>query len=380
MVLPLPRLNPTPGGNMKKIGLLCSIAVLAACSTDKLTTIQNNLSNFYFLRLTPEAASIAVGQTQTLTVTAYDAGPCGGAACNVLTPGNPITVPGTPTFRSTDTTKVKVSAAGVATAIATGTASVIATLQDIPGALSSSSVTRADTTIFTVTAAPTSFGSIALSASRATDGAASPDTLVVTFTDANGTTNGTQKAGTTTGIGATVGRPQFYSSDPSIATVGTTGIITGVRPGTATITGVITVNGVTKSATFNVTITDPITATFSVILAVSQSTPTGQAVVFFPGSLTVSATEAVAEGKTGAVVTWSVPAGTFTTTTTPNDTQCFNITFANPGAALATASGQPSGDIGKLCNGQSASRLFSALGSYAFTNTTTGATGTLIVK
>jgi hypothetical protein len=365
---------------MKKVGLAYFVALLVACNTDKLTTIQNGLSNFYALRLTPEAASIAVGQTQQLTVTAFDAGPCGGATCDVLTPGNPITVPGTPTFRSTDTTKVKVSAAGVATGIATGSASVIATLQDIPGSLGSASVTRADTTIFTVTAAATSFGSIALSASRATDGAASPDTLVVTYTDANGATNGTQKAATTTGIGATVGRPQFYSSDPSVATVGTTGIITGVRPGTATITAVITVNGVTKSSTFNVTITDPITATFSIILAVSQPTPSALNVVFFPGTLTVSATEAVAEGKTGAVVTWTVPAGTFTSTTTPNDTQCFNITFANPSAALATASGQPSGDIGKLCNGQSASRLFSTLGSYSFTNTTTSVTGTLIVK
>jgi hypothetical protein len=359
---------------MKKIGLIL-LMVIVACDTDQLTNIATNLSNFYFLRLTPEAASLGVGQTQQLTVTPYDAGPCGGTACSILTPGNPITVAGTPTFKSLDTTKVKVSSSGLVTAIGAGTTTVIATLQDIPATGSGlPSVTRADTTAFTVTASATSFGGIALSATRATDGAGSPDTLVVTYTDAAGATNGTQKATTTTGIGATVGRPQFYSSNPENATVGTTGIITGVKPGTATITATISIGGVNKTATFAVTITDPVTATFSIQQAVS-----GTSILFFPQTLTVSATEALAEGKTGAVVTWSVLAGTFTTTSVPNSTACFDVTFANPSAAQASVTGGASGNITTICSG-TASRLFTAPGTYTFTSSTNGATGSLIVK
>ena len=376
---------------MKKIGLTVLFAAIAACGTDKFTEIQNGLSNFYFLRLTPEAASMAVGQTLQLSVTAYDAGPCGGATCNVLTPGNPITVAGTPVFKSSDTTKAKVSAAGVVTAIAAGAVNIIATLQDIPATGSGmSSVTRADTSLFVITTAVSTIDGMTLTATRSTNGAGSPDTLQVNYTNA-GATVGTQKAATTTGIGATVGRPMFYSDHPEIATVSlqtgstsanSSGIITGIQPGTATITAVNTIGGVTRTATFPVTITDPITATFSIQPAVS-----GTGIIFFPSKLTVSATEAVIEGKPGAVVNWTVVASTFSATSAPNSTECFNVTFANPSAALASGTGL-AGNIGTgtatstnppLCSG-TRSRLFTTPGTYTFTNTTNGATGSLIVK
>lgn len=365
---------------MKKSGLLLALLPFAGCNSDTFTDVPEN-SNFYALRISPAATSLGVGQTLQTAVTAYDAGPCGGAVCSPLTPGNVITMPGTPTFKSTDTTRVKVSSTGLITAIAAGTASVIASLQDIPGYLSAPSVTRADTTVVTVTAAPVSVSALTLTASRNTTGAGSPDTLVVTLTDASGTVVNSQKAGTITGTN--VGRPRFFSSNPAVATVGSTGIIVGVKPGTATITAAISVGGVNKTATFPITVTAPITGTVAITTATS-----GTGILFFPNSLTVSATQAIVQGALGAVVTFSVSSGTFSASTTPNSTQCFNVTFANPGAAQATTSTGLSGNIGTggagsanppLCSG-SQPRLFTTPGTYTFSNTTNGATGTLIVQ
>ena len=395
---------------MKKLCLLGVAAVLVACNNDKMTDVLNQ-SQFFFVRVDPQAVTLAQGGTQTLTVTAYDAS-CTGTSCNPLAPGNPLTVNGIPTFRSTDTTVATVSAAGVITAKAkAGTANIIGTLQDIPGAPSLPSVTLADTTPVTVLATgatPPVVANMTLTSSRSTNGAGSTDTLTITYTDASGATVATQRAATN---GSGIGRPAFFTSDPSVATVGATGIVTGVKPGTTTITASNSVGGVTKTATFPITITDPVTATFSITTATS-----GSGIIFFPATITVSATEAIAEGRPntttpGAVVSFGVFGttlfpNTFTTTTTPNNTACFNVTFGSPTAAGAAPTAPPgstvpagnTGNIGTgaatstnppLCStptgsnafGKDAqSRLFTTPGTYAFTSSTNGATGTIIVK
>jgi uncharacterized protein YjdB len=355
------------------VGFVC-IAFVFACKTDQFTDVDNGKSNFFYIKLTPEAASLAIGQQQQLTVTAYD-GECGGAPCNPFTPGNVVNVEGVPTYRSTDTTKAKVSSSGVVTGIAAGSASIIATLQDIPGFTDSKSVTRADTTIVTVTATPVAVASIQLagraSAPANTVGAGSTLALTTTITN-------------TAGAAVTnVGRPQYYSSNPAIATVSTTGTVTGAQPGNATIMATITVGGTTKTATFDVVVTPATSATFSITPATS-----GTGIIFFPNTITVSATQAKVEGKAGATVSFAVTSGTFSATTTPNNTQCFNVTFANPGGAAAVAPSTNSGNIGvgqagssdpPLCSGTQ-SRLFATPGTYTFTSTTNGATGTLIVQ
>ncbi|MFL5564375.1 MAG: Ig domain-containing protein, partial [Gemmatimonadaceae bacterium] len=324
-------------------------------------------------------------------------------------------VNGVSKFRSTDTTVAKVdSLTGVVTAQAkAGTANIIGTLQNIAGGESLPSVTFADTTPVTVLAAgvtPPAIGGMTLTSFRSTNGAGSTDTLTVTYTDAGGATVGTQRANTNTGG---LGRPGFFTSDPSVATVGSTGIVTGVKPGTATIFASSTVGGVTKTASFPITITDPVTATISITTATS-----GTGIIFFPETVTVSATEAAIERRPnattpGAVVTWGVfPTAvfsqTFTSTTTPNDTQCFNVTFTDPavaGPAPTAPSGStvPAGNSGNIGTGGSGStnpplcsvpagnpvpafgkdaqsRLFATPGTYTFTSTTNGAKGTLIVK
>lgn len=363
------------------IGALCALGVLA-CNTDKFTDIPS-ISQFFFVRMTPEAASMAVGETQQVSVTAFDAGPCT-PTCTPSVPGNAIQVEGLPTFRSTDTLKVKVSSSGLVTAIGAGSASVIATLQDIPGKTSGTSVTRADTTVFTVTAAPVALGNLAL-AGRATGtantvGAGSTLALTTTITDANGA------------VVTNVGRPQFYSTNPAIATVSSTGVVSGLNPGNTTILGTITVSGVTKTASYDVVVTRPIAGTVSICGQGCQSAAiAGTGIVFVPSTLTVSATEAVVEGKAGAVVTWTVPNNTFSATSNPNNTTCFNVTFANPGAAGAVAPSTNTGNIGTggtsppLCSNttgtaRSESRLFTTPGTYTYTSTTNGATGTIIVE
>ncbi|HEX9221511.1 MAG TPA: hypothetical protein VF858_13580 [Gemmatimonadaceae bacterium] len=397
---------------MKKLCLLAVAAVLVACNNDKMTEVLN-VSQFYAVRVDPQAITLAQGGTQTLTVTAFDAS-CPAPGCNPLAPGNPISVNGVATFRSTDTTVARVDPNGVITAQAkAGTANIIGALQNIPGATSVPSVTLADTTPVTVLAAgatPPAVANMTLTSSRSTAGAGSTDTLTITYTDAGGATVATQRAATNA---SGIGRPAFFSSDPSVATVGATGIVTGVKPGTATISASNTVGGVTKTATFPITITDPVTATISITTATS-----GTGIIFFPDSITVSATEAVAEGRPntttpGAVVTWAVVGttlfpNTFTTTTTPNSTDCFNVTFANPtaaGAAPTAPSGStvPAGNSGNIGTGAAGStnpplcsvpggnpppafgkdaqsRLFTTPGTYTFTSTTNGAKGTLIVK
>jgi hypothetical protein len=397
---------------MKRPCLLGFAAILVACNNDKMTDVLNQ-SQFFFVRVDPQAVTLAQGGTQTLTVTAFDAS-CTGTSCNPLAPGNPISVNGIATFRSTDTTVAIVSADGVITARAkAGTANIIGTLQDIPGGTSVPSVTLADTTPVTVLATgatPPAVDNMTLTSSRSTNGAGSNDTLTVTYTDASGATVATQRGATNaTGIG----RPAFFTSDPSVATVGATGIVTGVKPGTATIMASNTIGGVTKTATFPITITDPVTATISITTATS-----GTGIIFFPDSITVSATEAVVEGRPntttpGAVVSFGVVGttlfpNTFTATTTPNSTDCFNVPFANPAAAGAAptapaGSTVPAGNTGNIGTGTATStnpplcsvptgtnafgkdaqaRLFTTPGTYTFTSTTPGSTasGMIVVK
>jgi len=407
---------------MKILGLISVAAVLVACNNDKMTDVLNE-SQFYYVRVDPQSLTLAQGGTQQLTVTAYDAS-CTGTSCNPLAPGNPLTVNGIPTFRSTDTTVATVSSDGVITARAkAGTANIIGTLQNIPGAPSLPSVTLADTTPVTVLATgatPPAVANMTLT-SRSTNGAGSNDTLTVTYTDASGATVATQR-GSSNPSG--IGRAAFFTNDPSVATVVsivsstgvvTSGVVVGVKPGTATITASNTVGGVTKTATFPITITDPVTATISITTATS-----GTGIIFFPNTITVSATEAVAEGRPntttpGAVVTFGVVgttlfANTFTTTTTPNSTDCFNVTFANAAAAGAAptapaGSTVPAGNTGNIGTGAATStnpplcsvptgspapafgkdaqsRLFTVPGTYTYSSTTPGsnASGTIIVK
>src|SRR6266576_930327 len=110
---------------MKKICLAGIVAVFIACNSNDRITDVLQISNFFAVRIDPQAVTLAQGGTQALTVTAFDA-TCTGATCNPLAPGNPIQVNGVTKFRSTDTTVATVDPNGVVTAKAkAGTTSII---------------------------------------------------------------------------------------------------------------------------------------------------------------------------------------------------------------------------------------------------------------
>jgi hypothetical protein len=360
---------------MARFGVLL-IALMLACDTEKFTDVYST-TGFHFVRLNPAAASMAVGQTQQMTVTAFDGAGCGANPCDPLTPGNPLTITNPPTYRSLNPAVADVSATGVVTGVAVGTTQIIANLQNKPGVTGGDAVSIADTTTFTITAAPVAFGSLTLSGRAG----ASPNTVAAGTTLTLTRTTADPSGAPVTGVG----QPQWYSTRPEIATVSQTGVVTGVAPGTTTVIATITVNGVTRTSSFDVVVTSPVTATINICGQVCQANPvTG--IAFIPATTTVSATQAAVQGLAGATVNFTVPAGTFTAATTPNNVQCFNVTFSNPAAAGPVAPSTDAGNIGTgtgtngpFCTG-TRSRRFTTPGTYTFTSTTNNAAGTLIVQ
>ncbi|HTI64210.1 MAG TPA: Ig-like domain-containing protein, partial [Gemmatimonadaceae bacterium] len=159
----------------------------------------------------PPATSLAVGQTATLVATEKDAGG------NVLS-GRTVT------WSTSNSSVATVSASGVVTGVAPGAATITATSEGKSG---SSSVTVL-VPVASVTVAPSS-KTLAIGQTV---------TLVATTKDASGNVL----------TGRTI---SWTSSDPSVATVSSSGIVTGASGGTATITA--TSEG--KSGTSTITVT-----------------------------------------------------------------------------------------------------------------------------
>jgi uncharacterized protein YjdB len=159
----------------------------------------------------PPTASVSVGQTTTLIATVKDAGG------NVLS-GRTVT------WSSSNSSVATVSASGVVTGVATGTATITATSEGKSG----SSTVTVLAPVASVTVAPSS-KTLAIGQTV---------TLVATTKDASGNVL----------TGRTI---SWTSSDPSVATVSSSGIVTGASGGTATITA--TSEG--KSGTSTITVT-----------------------------------------------------------------------------------------------------------------------------
>ncbi|MGI8497955.1 MAG: Ig-like domain-containing protein [Gemmatimonadaceae bacterium] len=161
--------------------------------------------------VSPVNSSPVIGQTVQLAVTVLDAR------------GNPVT--GSPvSWSSSNNSVATVSASGVVTAIATGAATVTATVQ---GQSASATVD--------VRAAPV--GSIVLTPAIATPFPGGTVQLTSTIKDVNGNPM----------TGLTVA---WTSSDRAIATVSSSGLVTALTRGTATITA--TVQGLSSSAIVDV--------------------------------------------------------------------------------------------------------------------------------
>jgi hypothetical protein len=163
------------------------------------------------VNVTPAAVSIAVGATTQLTAIATDA-----SGANVQSPGF--------TWLSRDTSKVRVTSVGLATAVAVGTVWVVATSG---GESDSAAVTVTAVPVATVSVSPATVSLLPLQTAQFT----------ATLRDAQGNV--------LTGRSVT-----WTSSAPTLLGISSTGLVTALLTGSATVTA--TSEG--KSATATITI------------------------------------------------------------------------------------------------------------------------------
>jgi plastocyanin len=201
------------------------------------------------LLLATLAVACGGGDTGTGPATAASVTIFPGTAITTFTPGAKIDLTATvkdasgatmsaktPAWTVSDPAILSVSAASAltttVTALATGTANVVAT-------------SDGKTSSVTVTVVAQVFTGVSVSPPSKSLAPAATQQLTAKAVDQNGI----QMAGT--GFGA----PTFISSNTSAATVGaTTGTVTGVANGSATITASVVGNGVTKNGTSAITV------------------------------------------------------------------------------------------------------------------------------
>src|SRR6266571_4158567 len=269
--------------------------------------------------VSPASATLIVGATQQLTATPLDAN------------GNPL---------SGRTISWTTSALGVATVDANGLVTAVA-----PGSATITATSEGKSGTSAITVNPVPVASVAVTPGSATVSVGGTLQLTATPLDANGNPlSGRAVSWTTSAPGvATVdanGNPlsgrtvTWVSSNTAVATVSASGLVTGVAPGSATITA--TSEG--KSGTAAITVNPPPVATVTVSPA-SASIRVGNTV-----QLTATLKDANGNVLTGRTVTW---------------------TSSNTKTATVNASGLVSG---------------LATGSATITATSEGKSGTSIIK
>lgn len=206
--------------------------------------------------LSPATATLVVGNTQLLTAQITD------DQGNLIT-NRPVS------YASNQSAVATVSAGGLVTAVSVGTATISATSEGKVG-----------TATITVIAVPVA--TVQLTPATATVQTGATRTLVATARDASGATINGRAV-------------QWTSGAPSIASVSTSGVVTGISPGVALV--LATVDGITASA--SITVIVPPVAT----IILSPADP----VIPLLGSVQLSASVRDAAGGvlTGRVVSWS---------------------------------------------------------------------------
>ena len=206
--------------------------------------------------VTPAVAGILVGATLQLTATPKDSN------------GTPLTGR-TVTWLSSNTAVATVGASGLVTGVAAGSATITATSEGKNG---TSAITVTNVPVATVTMTPAVAGILV--------GATLP--LTATPKDSNGTPL----------TGRTV---TWVSSNTAVATVSTSGLVTGVAAGSATITA--TSEG--KNGTSAITVTTVPVATVTVTPAVAGI------LVGATVPLTATPKDSLGNSLSGRVVTWA---------------------------------------------------------------------------
>ena len=293
---------------------LAALAVLAACGGGGAATTPTPPpveSRFQELALSPASGSVEVGGTFQLTATPKDA------------IGNEMSGLPAPAFTSSDPSRATVDAGGTVRGVAAGTVVISAVLTH-------GGVTDSASASLTINPPAAVFAVLGLS----------PDAGAV----AVGSTLQLQPwARDPAGAAIAIPTPAFSSSDATKATVSAAGVVTGVAAGPVTITATLTHNGVTRSASSTVTVTEVIPAAAAV-----QGSKSG----FSPLSATVAA---------GGTVTWRM-----------DGEEEHDVIWE--GAAPV------GGNIPRMDKGSSASRTFATAGSYNYHCSRHGEPGTVVVK
>ncbi|MQF49011.1 hypothetical protein FIM08_03840 [SAR202 cluster bacterium AC-647-N09_OGT_505m] len=253
-------------------------------ATAVISVTQATIAN---VTLVPESHTVTIGQIKQMSVSVRD------------THGNVIkNLP--VDWSSSKMSVATVSATGLVSAIASGTSTVTATVSGV-----------SDTTIVTVTVIPASSVTVSPQSPNVTTG--QTQQLISTMLDANGNVI----------AGQTV---SWSSSNPSSATVSDIGLVTGIAPGTSTVTA--TSGGVTGTALITVT-----------EASIASVTVTPSLYVLTAGSIVkLSATLKDTSGNeiTGRAVTWS---SSDPSVATVSDTGFVNSKAQGSATITATAEG-----------------------------------------
>jgi uncharacterized protein YjdB len=206
--------------------------------------------------VTPAPASLLAGGTLQLTATPKDSA------------GNPL-AGRVVTWSSSDTTKAKVNATGLATGMAAGAATITAT-----------SETKTGTSAVTVTVVPVA--SVTVAPASAAIRVAGKVQLTATPKDSTGA--------------ALTGRVVTWgTSAPGVATVSASGLVTGVSPGSATITA----TSETKSGTASVGVT------LAPVSTVTVSPAAATVSIAATQQLTATLKDSMNNTLTGRAIAWS---------------------------------------------------------------------------
>jgi len=284
-----PVLNTTPGGDGAiRYHVLFQTAPSGWVVQDYLAKIVPTVP-VASVTVTPATASLNVGQTVQLTATPKDAN------------GNPLTGR-VITWQSSDNTIASVNSSGLVTGVGAGG----------PVTITATSEGQSGTATVNVTLAPVA--TVTLTPSSANVAITGTVQLTATPKDANGN--------------PLTGRAiSWSSSDNTIATVSSSGLVTGVAAGTVTITA--TSEG--KSGTASVTVAGAPVATVTVTPA-TASVQAGQTV-----PLTATLKDANGNILTGRVVTWS---SSNNTAASVNSTGLVTANAAGSATITATSEGK----------------------------------------
>lgn len=210
------------------LALVASAALLlTSCDSKSTAPAKKTLTA---ITLAPSTASIAIGATQALTVTAAYSD----ATTATLSTGV--------TFASSSSAIASVGTTGTVSGVAPGTATITAT-----------ETASAKTATASITVLAPTLTSIAISPPTASLVAGATQALTVTGTYSDASTRAL-----TSGV-------TFTSSVLSVATVNTAGLVTAVAAGTATITATETASS--KTATSAITVTAPVPTLASIALS-----------------------------------------------------------------------------------------------------------------